>query len=344
MAFGRRANQFTFVGVDPAEGSLQLGGHDFNRLPNGNVIIYDGGTADATRTSQVHEYQLDEQNKIATHVWTYIATEMTPNWARGSAQRLPNGNTFIGWGTCSDTNLNPPDCTEVAPNGSKVWEMSFNEPLLNSYRASRNPYPPSSQRVQYQHTEVASGNTYSFTNTGVTIDVVDRTGDGYNSATVAREPYASLFPLFPGKAPRLLSVRVTVSQSAIDTITGQVLFDISSFGITDPTNTTVYYRETPGQGLFVPLATQYNWVTHQLGRTHGRFRRVRPRLPRRGRRGVSAALDRTGKPAIHRVRDPGTARRSIWQNLLRQSATPHRLVVDTKRIRDQLRATSLHQR
>ena len=142
--------------------------------------------------------------------------------------------------------------------------MSFNEPLLNSYRASRNPYPPSSQRVQYQHTEVASGNTYSFTNTGVAIDVVDRTGDGYNSATVAREPYASLFPLFPGKAPRLLSVRVTVSQSAIDTITGQVLFDISSFGITDPTNTTVYYRETPGQGLFVPLATQYNWVTHQL--------------------------------------------------------------------------------
>lgn len=261
---GGGANQFTFVGVDTAEGNLQLGGHDFNRLPNGNVIIYDGGTVDATRTSQVHEYQLDEQNKIATRVWTYIAPEMTPNWARGSAQRLPNGNTFIGWGTCTDTNRNPPDCTEVAPNGSKVWEMSFNTVLLNSYRASRNPYPPSSQRVQHQHTEVASGNTYSFTNTGVTLDVVDRTGDGYNEARVAREPYAPLFPLFAGKAPRLLSVRVTVSQSAIDKITGQILFDASSFGITDPTNTTVYYRETPGQGLFVPLATQYNRVTHQL--------------------------------------------------------------------------------
>ncbi len=261
---GGGANQFTFVGVDTAEGNLQLGGHDFNRLPNDNVIIYDGGSADATRTSQVHEYQLDEQNKIATRVWTYTAPEMTPNWARGSAQRLPNGNTFIGWGTCTDTNRNPPDCTEVAPNGSKVWEMSFNAVLLNSYRASRNPYPPSSQRVQHQHTEVASGNTYPFTNTGVTLDVVDRTGDGYNEATVAREPYAPLFPLFAGKAPRLLSVRVSVSQSAIDKITGQILFDTSSFGITEPTNTTVYYRETPGQGLFVPLTTQYNRVTHQL--------------------------------------------------------------------------------
>ena len=261
---GGGANQFTYVGVDTAEGNLQLGGHDFHRLPNGNVIIYDGGSADETRTSEVHEYQLDEQNKIATHVWTYVATELTPNWARGSAQRLPNGNTFIGWGTCSDTNLNPPDCTEVAPNGSKIWEMSFKEVLLNSYRASRNLYPPSSQRIQNQHIELSSGNSYSFTNTGVTIDIVDRTGDGYNSATVSREPYSPLFPQFPGKAPRILPVRVTVNQSAIDSINGQILFDTASFGVIDPTNTTVYYREFPGQGLFVPLDTQYNWVTHQL--------------------------------------------------------------------------------
>ena len=260
---GGGANQFSFVGVDPQEGNLQLGGHDFKRLANGNVLIYDGGTAEETRTSQVHEYQLDEQNKIATHVWTYVATEMIPNWARGSVQRLSNGNTFIGWGTCSDTAINPPDCTEVSPSGNKVWEMWFNEPLLNSYRAFREVYPPSSQRVQKQHLELASGNTYYFTNTGVTIDVYDRTGDGYNSATVAREPYAPLFPIFQGKAPCLLPVRVNVSQTAIDSIAGQISFDINSFGLTDPTNTTVYYRSAQGE-VFVPLATQYNWVTHQL--------------------------------------------------------------------------------
>jgi len=261
---GGGANQFTFIGVDAAEGNLQLGGHDFHRLPNGNIMIYDGGSADETRTSQVHEYHLDEKNKVATHIWTYVATELTPNWARGSAQRLPNGNTFIGWGTCSDTNLNPPDCTEVTPNGSKVWEMSFNQVLLNSYRAFRSPFPSASQRIKNQHIEISSGNTYTFTNTGVAINVVNRTGDGYNSVTVAREPYSPLFPLFPGKAPMLHTVRVTVSGSAIDAISGQILFDTDSFGITDPTNTTVYYRQYPGQGLFIPLETQYNWVTRQL--------------------------------------------------------------------------------
>ena len=50
--------------VVPQEGDIQFGGHDFHRLANGNVIIYNGGTADATRTSRVHEYQLDEVNKI----------------------------------------------------------------------------------------------------------------------------------------------------------------------------------------------------------------------------------------------------------------------------------------
>jgi hypothetical protein len=256
-------NQFTFVGVTAQEGNIQFGGYDFQRLPNGNVIIYNGGTADEARSSRVHEYQLDEQNKIATHIWSYVATEMTPNWARGSVQRLSNGNTFIGWGTCSNTNLNPPDCTEVAPNGSKVWEMWFNEPLLNSYRAFRNVYPPSSQRIQKQHLELASGNTYYFTNTGVMLEVTDRTGDGYNSATVWREPYAPLFPLFQGKAPRLLPVRVNLSQTAIDSITGIISFDVNSFGMTDPANMTVYYRAAQGD-VFVPLPTAYNWVTHQL--------------------------------------------------------------------------------
>jgi hypothetical protein len=252
------------VGVDPEDGLRQLGGHDFHRLSNGNVIIYDGGTADATLSSRVHEYQLDETNKIATHIWSYAATETTPNWARGSAQRLKNGNTFIGWGTCSDTNINPPDCTEVTSAGTKVWEMWFNDRLLNSYRASREIYPPSAQRVQAQHREVASGNTYTFTNTGVTIDIAQRTGEGYNSLTVYREPYSPVSPLFSGKAPMLLSARVTVSQTSIDSITGVISFDVNTFGITDPNNTTVYYRESTGAGMFVPLDTEYNWVTHQL--------------------------------------------------------------------------------
>jgi len=49
--------------------------------------------------------------------------------ATGSAQRLANGNTFIGWGTISN-----PAATEVAPDGTKVLEMALPAGMF-SYRA-----------------------------------------------------------------------------------------------------------------------------------------------------------------------------------------------------------------
>ena len=47
----------------------------------------------------------------------------------GYVQRLPGGNTLIGWGIASIT-------TEIAPNGSKVFQLSF-DPGIYSYRAYR---------------------------------------------------------------------------------------------------------------------------------------------------------------------------------------------------------------
>jgi hypothetical protein len=47
----------------------------------------------------------------------------------GSAQRLTNGNTFIGWGALSN-----PAATEVAPDGTKVLELAL-PPGMISYRA-----------------------------------------------------------------------------------------------------------------------------------------------------------------------------------------------------------------
>jgi hypothetical protein len=259
---GGAFNQFTFVGVSAPEALRQLAGHDFHRLANGNYILLNNGVADGSRTSQVHEYQLDEVNKVATHVWQYVPTNTIATWTRGNVQRLPNGNTFIGWGS-SSAGQNP-DCTEVTTNGRKVFELSFTNALIDSYRAFRFPYPPSAEEVQAKIPGISDGNTYHFGETGVSLDVATRMGDVYNSITVAREPYAPLDPLFQGKAPRLLPARVSMSQSFIQSITGVISFDPASFGISDPNNTTVYYRTTPGQGLFVPLNTQYNYVTGQL--------------------------------------------------------------------------------
>ncbi|HSU54176.1 MAG TPA: aryl-sulfate sulfotransferase [Candidatus Dormibacteraeota bacterium] len=256
---GGAHNQFTFVGVAPQEAIRQLAGHDFHRLPNGNYILFNNGTADGSRTSQVHEYQLDEVTKVATHIWHYIPSNSVATWTRGNAQRLPNGNTFIGWG--SSTNGQNPDCTEVTSNGIKVFELSFTNALTDSYRAFRFPYPPSEQTVEATRRELVDGNTYVFTNTGVTIDVGTLDGQAYNSVTVSRQPYAPLFPLFPGKAPLLLPVRVALSQTDIQSISGVISFVPASFAIADADNTTVYYRTTEGQGLFVPLPSQFNPLT-----------------------------------------------------------------------------------
>jgi hypothetical protein len=259
---GGAFNQFTFVGVDSQEAIRQLAGHDFHRLPNGNYILLNNGAVDGSRTAQVHEYRLDEVNKIATHIWQYIPTNTIAAWTRGNVQRLPNGNTLIGWGTSNSGQT--PDCTEVTPAGQKVFELSFTNAPTDTYRAFRFVYPPSVQRIEATEPGLSDGNTYTFGDTGVTVDVGMRTGDVYNSATIAREPYAPLYPLFQTKAPRLLQARVSFSQTYIQSLTGVISFDPVSFGIADPTNTTVYYRTTEGAGLFVPLPTQYNYVTGKL--------------------------------------------------------------------------------
>jgi hypothetical protein len=259
---GGAFNQFSFVGVSAAEGLRELAGHDFHRLPSGNYILLNNGAADGSRTSQVHEFQLDEVNKVATHVWQYIPPMTIASSTRGNVQRLANGNTFIGWG--SSTNSPAPDCTEITSDGTKIFELSFTNGLTDSYRAFRFVYPPESQRIESVKPGLAAGDTYNYTNVGVILNVDSLVADVYNSATVAREPFAPLYALFQGKAPRLLPVRISVSQTFIQSMSGVISFNPADFSIPDPTNTTVYYRATEGQGIFVPLPTEYDWVAGQL--------------------------------------------------------------------------------
>ncbi|MDH4158594.1 MAG: aryl-sulfate sulfotransferase, partial [candidate division Zixibacteria bacterium] len=205
---GGSENEFTFVG--PGADYSHIGGHGFHRLANGNVMNYDNGSRKGS-SSQVHEYAIDEPNKIATHVWTYKPVPSVPAWHRGNAKRLPNGNTFIGWGGAS-ANFRPiPTCTEVSPDDRKVFEIYFDHPDVESYRAFRFPYPPSSQAIEDIESEVAAGNTYVFDDTGVAIEVIDLTGDVSNEVKVTREPYAPVYPEFADKAPRVLQVRVKVA-------------------------------------------------------------------------------------------------------------------------------------
>jgi hypothetical protein len=114
--------------------------------------------------------------------------------------------------------------------------------------------------------QVANGNSFEFGLTGVSIDVQSGAG-GYNMVTVTRSPYAPVYPLFQGKAPLVLPARVSMTETLLSTLGATVNFDAQSFAFSNPTNLTVYYRPTTGQGLFLPQPTSYNPVTQKLSAT-----------------------------------------------------------------------------
>lgn len=140
---GGKANQFTFLN----DSRPFIKQHDARRLANGNLLLFDNGdgqfgdepSALPARYSRAVEYALDEVNMTATLVWEYRNTPDTFSFAMGNAQRLPNGNTLIGWGSAY------PTLSEVTPDGNKAFELTLgpgpqaNIPLV-SYRAFRFPW------------------------------------------------------------------------------------------------------------------------------------------------------------------------------------------------------------
>jgi hypothetical protein len=259
-------NDFSFIGVDSATGIGYVGGHMFHRIPNGNVLLYDNGNRQGTKSSLVHEFSLDEQNKTAELLWSYTPDTLIAAWHRGNAQRLPNANSFIGWGGASGDHI--PACTEVTPAGQKVYEISFDNPAVESYRAFRFPFPDGQPAAEVSIFEVAVGNTYHFvqgnTNTGISVKINAMGGSGYNGMTVKKYDYAPLHPKFPGKAPMVKPARMTLSNSNITSIDADIMFDVTEWGINNPDSTVVYHREFEGSGLFVPLVTTPNPVTQKV--------------------------------------------------------------------------------
>ena len=84
--------------------------HDARRLENGNILLFDNGNEHEPPTSRVVEYQLDEQNMVATLVWEFFNPYGDLSVSMGSVQRLPNNNTLINWGN-------------FQPNGSQIMEV-----------------------------------------------------------------------------------------------------------------------------------------------------------------------------------------------------------------------------
>ena len=132
--WGGKNNQFTFIN-DSIHFSHQ---HTIRKTPTGTYSLFDNGNFRTPAFSRALEYMLDEKAKTATLVWQYRHTPDIFSMAMSSMQRLPNGNTFIGWGTASAAAV-----TEVRPDGTVALELQFPDSIV-SYRAFRSPWPLSS--------------------------------------------------------------------------------------------------------------------------------------------------------------------------------------------------------
>jgi len=126
---GGSQNEFTYIGED----TLGFAGqHDIRRLANGNYLLFDNGWHHPEYASNALELTLDEVNKTARVIKRYRSQpEDITGWIMGSSQRLPGGNTLVGWGS------GVPNVTEFKPDGTKSLELEFESV---SYRAFKFPW------------------------------------------------------------------------------------------------------------------------------------------------------------------------------------------------------------
>lgn len=153
---GGRRSDFTFVG-DPYDGPCAQ--HTASMLPDGHVLVFDDGSGllagdlcvdpahpdgpfTARTQSRVAEYALD--GDTATLVWSYEPPGWY-SWFMGSARRLDNGDTLVGW--AAETRAL---AQEVDGDGEILWQLRLADPRPSpqpiSYRASlmqaRDAEPP----------------------------------------------------------------------------------------------------------------------------------------------------------------------------------------------------------
>jgi hypothetical protein len=264
--FGGKQNQFTFLNEHPSNSPTYFSyQHDVSVLPDGNLTLFDNGNQHSPNYSRGVEYKLDVQNKTATLVWEYRHTPDIYASAMGSVQRLPNGNTIIGWGQASSES-GVPVFAEVHADNSTALEF-FMPPGQLSYRAYN--YQWGSQTSKASVTlEILPSNTYTFDNStdtsGVRVTFSSLTASLYATATVTSYNYAPSNPMFTTTAPNMVSNYFKIGGAGINSYTGVVQVNLKYYpAVINPKQTIVYAR-SGSNTTFVALPTSYDSTKDEL--------------------------------------------------------------------------------
>jgi len=105
--------------------------HDARRQADGTITVFDDEASPAVeKQSRAIRLRLDLKTKTATLVQSFA--DGTLSGSQGNVQVLPNGNTFVGWGSV-------PRVTEFTPSGKVVFDATFTKGD-DTYRAYRFPW------------------------------------------------------------------------------------------------------------------------------------------------------------------------------------------------------------
>jgi len=100
--------------------------HDAERLPNGNIVMFDNDEhAGHPVRSRALELAIDPVAQTAEVVWEWRDDDLYAP-IMGDANRLPNGNTLV-------TDPAKGRVIEVNPSGEKVWEMLMKHPVPDHF-------------------------------------------------------------------------------------------------------------------------------------------------------------------------------------------------------------------
>jgi hypothetical protein len=104
--------------------------HHARRSADGTVTIFDNAAPPRTLApSRAITLSLDMRRRIATLAHAYTHAPPVTADSQGSAQALPNGDVFVGWGGSS------PYVSEYAANGQPLLDAHFVPSGDDSYRA-----------------------------------------------------------------------------------------------------------------------------------------------------------------------------------------------------------------
>lgn len=173
--FGGKNDQFEYL-TDTMGFSAQ---HAITRLDNGNYLLFDNGWTHSPPFTCAVEYQLDEENYTATQIFRAPESLDILGWIMGNAQRLPGGNTMVGWGS------GVPNVTEFKPDGTKALEFEFESV---SYRAFKFPWETTAMSAETD--SINFGHVYYADSNYRAVKITNNLEDDiYINQVVSRTPY-----------------------------------------------------------------------------------------------------------------------------------------------------------